>query len=111
MSSIYDFAGDSYEAPLMPQKPVSETPHANRQDLSKPYVGRHEESKQESSSNWVAEKTNAAVEFWKFFTRQITSNCTAQTVNRSFTRNEINGDNYEQQKAKYIRLYNEQVKL
>ena len=111
MSSLYDFVGDSYEAPLIPQKPIRDTPHANRQDLSEPYVGRHEESKQSKSSSGTTEKTSAAVEFWKFFTRQITSNCTAQSVNRSFTRNEITGDNFQQQKEKYTRLYNEQVNL
>lgn len=107
---MYDqFAG--FEAPVyeISKKPFV-TPHQNREDMTKPYNGHSEEQKQFASNRIVISNSSASVEWWRWFTGQITKDEIAQCVNRSFTRNDITGDNYDKQKEKYSRLYGELIK-
>jgi hypothetical protein len=107
---MYDqFAG--FEAPQYEtsKKPFV-TPHQNRDDMTNPYNGHSEEQKQFASNRIVISNSSASVEFWRWFTGQITKDEIAQCVNRSFTRNDITGDNYDKQKEKYSRLYGELLK-
>jgi len=106
MSGFYDNLG-GYEA-----KPLEEvaTPHANRQNLSQPYNGRDIQDKVDKSVTESEQKSSAKNEFWLFFTRQQTKNVVAVGINHQFDRNSFNGDNYTEQRQRYIDLYNKTIK-
>jgi hypothetical protein len=107
--TMYDFMSDDYEAPVQstaPKKAAVETPHANRQDLSKPYSSEFK-SKCESAPAGQDKKTSAENEWWLFFTRQNTVSDTAMKVNKGFNRAALNGDNYSLERDRYIKSYGE----
>ncbi len=103
MDSFYDtFA--SHEAPEQTEQP--ECKFANREDLSTPYSSN---GKKASEYSEPVPNTGAMVEFWLWVTHQRTNNTVAKRVNERFNRGELNGDNYASERARYIKLYNEEL--
>lgn len=92
-----------------PDKKV-ETPHANRHDLSKPYSSQFQK-KCDNAPTESAPTGNGSHEFWRFFTRQLTNNLIAQQVNTNFDRRNLNGENFQFEKERYIKLYNQLIEV
>ena len=105
--SMYDFAGD-YTAPQQ----EAETPHANRQNLSKPYKSDRQFQKNiDNAVTQPEQKSSASHEFWLMFTQQQTKNVVAMGVNHQFDRNKLSGDNFDSEKQRYVDLYNQALGL
>ena len=100
--SLYDFVGSEYSAPQQEEA----TPHANRQDLSKPYNGAFAQKAKEATTD-SQPKTCANAEFWRWFTGQQTNNHIAVSINRMFKKIEIT--DYNETKRQYIETYNKEL--
>jgi len=105
-SSMYDqFSG--HEAPVYEtsQTPFK-TPHANREDLSKPYTQSFHRKAEEAPTE-SAPKTTGAHEWWIWFTGQITQNYIAREVNHHFDRQKI--VDYDKEKLDYLQMYADEL--
>ena len=97
--SFYDgFAGHEVE---MPRTTSNVGEHANRADISKPYVSNKYPEREIDNTP----KTCHNVSWWRFFTGQQDNNIIANQANRNFTKSDINGDNYESEKQRYFKEY------
>lgn len=97
---------EGYEAPVQ----EFETPHANRQDMRKPY----DNGFKKKVDNAVTESkpiTGALHEFWLWFSRQQTKNVIAMRINTKFNRNMLTGDNYDSERSRYVELYNAELNV
>ena len=99
--SFYDqFANDDTPPPAI----KSETPHANRENLSKPYVSDLT-TKAASAPTERIKTTSANNEWMKFICNRNSPDYIAVTINREFNRNEITGDNFNGKKKAYLARY------
>jgi len=103
MSDSFYSQFDGFEAPQ------TQTPHANRQDMHKPYDNGTFSQKAKDAMTESEPKTCANVSWWRWFTRQQDNNVIALKINRGFNRNNLCGDNYAQEKARYISEYNNEL--
>lgn len=105
-ASLYDqFSGDGAPIYETSKAPFAGTPHANRDDLSKPYESNKEfQSKVDSAPVDSAPKTSASIEWWRNFTGQMTDNNIALKINSMFKRALIT--DYDAEKARYVLEYN-----
>jgi hypothetical protein len=94
----------SHEAPIYE---ASQTPFENRSDLRQPYNTGEAKKKRDNAPD-SGPKTGAAVEFWKFFTRQQTNNHVAMKINGMFNRTTLS--DYAGDKARYISEYHNLLK-
>lgn len=97
--SLYDFVNSDYEAPEIQ---TAETPHANRQDMSRPYNNQT----QQNIDRVVTESepaTSAETSWWRWFTRQIDDNRIAKLVNIEFNRSNLS--DYDKTKVEYVSRY------
>ena len=102
--SFYSFMDSGYEAPVTEKAPKSETPHANRQDLRKPYSHARESDAHGEQSVSLTPKHSAECEWWRFYTGQQTDCEIAREFNRKFSKPIAD---YAAEKRKYITGFKE----
>ena len=102
--SLYDFVSGDYEAPTVANNAPVETPHQNRADLSKPYSSDFNKKVRQAATD-SEPKTSANYEWMLLITNRQSSNHIAINVNAKFVRNNITGDNFQQEKERYFNEY------
>ena len=102
--SMYDFAGDNYQAPAQAE-PV-ETPHQNRPHGVLKYENNLQfQQKVDAAPTDSAPKTSARYEWGLLIANRDSNNHVALKVNLLFVRNSITGDNFKSEKARYLSEY------
>ena len=102
--SLYDFVNEDYEAPTVASKPVA-TPHANRQNLGKPYVQDIAISSKVKAAPVHQQKDNSYYAWDRFWRYAPCADSFEQSINIEVGRGNLNGENFQEMKVKYINLY------
>ena len=101
---------ESHEAPVIEQERRAENWQANREDNTKPYVNDQAfQAKVANAPTDNAPKTTCNYEWMLFICNRDTVNIVAREVNRSFTRNNLTGSNFDSEKVRYFNLYKEEL--
>ena len=93
---------DEYEAP-QPTTTSNIGQHANRKDMTKPYVNVAPKHVQEAMAS--EQKDESSNGFWRMFTKQIPKGTFEQSVNMAFGGKPEGEFNYMKEKQRYIDLY------
>lgn len=106
--SLYDFMSNDYEAPKHAPQAETGKPKARR-DLSAP-VGAVFAKKAREAVTCSGDVPSSELEWLKFIMQRSPRGRVSLIVNKQFDRNKINGHNYEEERSRYIDLYNNQSK-